>query len=73
MSFFVKITHIGNRSKSDKSLSEKVMHKFCSDHKNKPLASNDKLVNSKMNKVEVNDSILKHEVRDIGESIADIF
>ena len=73
MSFFVKVTHIGNRSKSDKSLSEKVTHKFCGDHENKPLTSNEKLVNSKRNKVETNDSILQHEVCDIGGSIADIF
>ena len=51
MSLFEKLTHIGNCSKSDSSFkSEKVTHNFCSDYKNKTLALNENLVNSKMNK-----------------------
>ena len=54
ISFFEKLTHTGNRSKSDNLFkSEKATRKFCGDHKNKPPVQNEKLVNnSKMNKAE---------------------
>ena len=74
MSLFKKLTHIGNRSKLDSLFkSEKVTHDFCGDHKNKPLALNINLVNSKMNKAKTNKSIFQHEVCDIEESTVDIF
>ena len=60
MTFFVKVTHVGDRFKLDNSFqSGKVTHNFFGDHKNKPLASNEILVNSKMNKVETNKSVLQ--------------
>ena len=60
MSLFEKLTHIGNRSKSDTSFkSEKLTHNFGGNHKNKSLVLNKKLVNkSKMNKAETNESVL---------------
>ena len=74
MPFFEKVIHLKNRSKSDNLFkSEKVTNKFWDDHKNKPLTSNEKLVNSKMNKIDPNKSVLQHEMRDIGKSIGDIF
>ena len=75
MSFFVIITHVGNRSKSDSSFkSEKSTHNFGGDHKNKPLFVNKKLNdNSKMNKIETNKCVLQHEVYDIGGSTGNIF
>ena len=74
MSFFVKVTHVGNSSKSDNSFqSGKETHMFFGDHKNKPFASNEKLVNSKMNKVETKKCVLQRKVCNIGECTSDIF
>ena len=46
---------------------------FFGDHKNKPFASNEKLVNSKMKKVETKKCVLQHKVCNIGECTSDIF
>ena len=63
MSFFEKVIHIGNRSDLDNLFeSEKVPYKFWGDHKNRPLAFIKKSVNSKINKIETNNSVLQHEV-----------
>ena len=38
MSVFVKLTHVGNRSKLDNLIKlKKVTHNFCDNHKNRPL------------------------------------
>ena len=68
MSFFEKLTHISNCSKSDNSFkSEKITHKFWDDHKNIPLALNEKFVNSKMNKVETSENVVLHKISNVEE------
>ena len=74
MPLFEKLTRIGNHSKSDSPFKlEKLTHNFEGDHKNKSLVPNKNLGNSKMNKAETNESVLQHEVCDIGKSTGDIF
>ena len=56
VSFFEKLTDIRDSSKSDNSFkSIKVLHNFFGNHKNKLIVSNEKIVNSKMIKVETNE------------------
>ena len=74
MPLFEKLTHTGNRSKLDSSFKwGKITHNFGDDYKNKPLVLNKKLVNSKMSKAETNETVLQHDVCDLGESTGDIF
>ena len=69
---FEKLTHIENHSESSFKL-EKLTHNFGGDHKYKSLVPNENLVSLKMNKAETDESVLRHEVCDIGESTGDIF
>ena len=75
MSFFVKITHVGNRSKLDNLFkNKKITHNLGDDYKNKPLVPNKKLDNNlKMNKIETTKCVLQHKVCDICIATGDIF